>query len=203
MTLASYLLFCAAFATAAAVPGPGVAALVGRALKSGFSATLPTLLGIIIGDLIWFSFAALGLAMLAATLGGLFIVIKLAGAAYLLYLAYRFWTAPIEVEELGAIKKAGFFKGVLTGISVTLANPKAITFYLALMPAVLHLDEMSNQDFAIIAGTIAAILSLVLGSYIGFASRARAFFQAPNARRLLNRIAASVMGGAAILVASR
>jgi threonine/homoserine/homoserine lactone efflux protein len=121
----------------------------------------------------------------------------------LLFLAYRFWTAPIEVEELGAIKKAGFFKGVLTGISVTLANPKAITFYLALMPAVLHLDEMSNQDFAIIAGTIAAILSLVLGSYIGFASRARVFFQAPNARRLLNRIAASVMGSAAILVASR
>ena len=204
MTLSSYLLFCAAFLTAAFLPGPGVAALVGRALKSGFFATLPLLGGIIIGDLVWFTAASLGMAVLVATLGGLFIAVKFLGAAYLLFLAFRFWTSPVEEEtSLKPLAKGGVLKGVLTGLSVTLSNPKAITFYLALMPVVLHLDDMVFTDFLIIAATISSILTVVLGGYILFAAKARGLFSAPRAKRLMNRIAASVMGGAAVLVATR
>lgn len=204
MTLSSYLLFCIALATAAAIPGPGIAALVGRALKSGSLATLPLLMGVAIGDLIWFALAALGLSVIAAAFGSFFVILKYVGVAYLIYLAISFWRAPVDEESLSPAKlRDGFFKTIGLGVAVTLSNPKAITFYLALMPLVLDLKALDGGDFALLALSIVVILFVVLGAYIFMADKARLLFRAPRARRLLNRIAASIMGGAAALIATR
>jgi threonine/homoserine/homoserine lactone efflux protein len=69
MTLASMFLFLLAYATAVAVPGPGLAALIARVLARGAGGVAPFIAGFIVGDLVWFAIAAAGMAALAETLG--------------------------------------------------------------------------------------------------------------------------------------
>jgi threonine/homoserine/homoserine lactone efflux protein len=94
----AYLIYCGLYAIAIAVPGPGVIAIVARALGSGFRATIPAALGTAVGDWALMTLSAFGLALVAKAMGPLFLIVKFAGAAYLMYLGYRYWTA--KVSEL-------------------------------------------------------------------------------------------------------
>ena len=94
MSLLSVLLLAGAMFVLAATPGPGVFATVARALASGFVPAAELVVGIVIGDLVYLLLAIFGLGALAAVLGELFVVVKYAGAAYLLWLGWRLWHAP-------------------------------------------------------------------------------------------------------------
>src|SRR4029077_12286690 len=89
MTLRSLVLFDAVYFAAVATPVPGVAALVARVLGQGLKGVAPFIAGYFVGDMIWLTLAATGLAVIAKTFAGVFIAIKFAGAVYLLYLAWR------------------------------------------------------------------------------------------------------------------
>ncbi len=94
MTLAGLALFIGVYAAAVASPGPGVAAVVARGLGRGLAGMPAFIAGFVVGDLVWFLAAALGLAAIAEAYAPLLTAIKYAGAAYLLYLAWKLWTAP-------------------------------------------------------------------------------------------------------------
>ena len=79
IALHSLLLYCGIYAVAIATPGPGIFAIIARALGGGFRSTIPAVLGNTLGDLILMSLSALGLAMVARQMGGLFLAVKLAG----------------------------------------------------------------------------------------------------------------------------
>ena len=91
----SYLLYCGLYTVVIVMPGPGVVAIVARALGSGFRSTVPAAVGTATGDWVWMTFSAFGLAAVAQAMGDLFFIVKLAGAAYLVYLGYKYWTAPV------------------------------------------------------------------------------------------------------------
>ena len=149
MTLAGFIAYCGALAIAAAIPGPGVTALVARALGSGFRSSLFMSLGLIIGDLTYLTAVVLGLAIVAQTFGTVFLVIKWLGVAYLAYLAWAFWTAGISAEKIEAKKsKGGLFSSFLAGLTVTLGNPKTMLFYIALTPTLVDLHTITLADYA-------------------------------------------------------
>ena len=137
MSVYGLLLFSVVYFLAVATPGPGVAAVVARSLARGAQGAPAFIAGFLIGDLIWFAVAATGLAALAQTAQVVFTVIKYVGAAYLLYLAYRLWTAPVSTDATPTIdagqKPLQLFVGSL---ALTLANPKTAMFFLALLPTV-------------------------------------------------------------------
>jgi threonine/homoserine/homoserine lactone efflux protein len=196
--------FCAAYLLAVATPGPGITAVLARSLTHGMRGTPAFIAGFLLGDLTWFVGAAAGLAALAQTAQTLFAIVRYAGALYLLYLAYRLWTAPaqpVEVtESAGQERPLRLFLGSL---SLTLGNPKPMIFFVALLPTVIPLGSLHLTDYFMIALAIAIILPLVLISYAMAASRARRFFRSPKSVRLLNRGAGTAMAGAAIAVATR
>ena len=90
--------FILVLAAAAAIPGPDIAAIVGSGLSGGLSRAAAMILGIMLGHAVWMTAAFTGLAALALALGGAFIVIKAAAVAYLLYLAWKLWTAPVSAS---------------------------------------------------------------------------------------------------------
>ena len=104
MTLAGFIAYAGALAVAAAIPGPGVTALVARALGSGFRPAFAMSLGLILGDLTYLTAVVLGLAFLAQTFGLVFLVIKWLGVAYLAFLAWKFWSTGITPESIEAKK---------------------------------------------------------------------------------------------------
>src|ERR1700704_5422431 len=100
MDLTSLLVFAGALFVAAASPGPGIAAIVARVLGRGMNGAIAFTAGVALGDVVWLTFAVLGLAVIAQTFQAVFLVIKYAGAAYLLYLAWKLWTAPVVVHDI-------------------------------------------------------------------------------------------------------
>jgi threonine/homoserine/homoserine lactone efflux protein len=206
MALHGLTLFCLTYFLATATPGPGIGAILARVLGRGTEGLVAFIAGYVVGDLIWFTLAATGMAMLAQTAHSLFVVIKYAGAAYLLYLAYRLWMVPVEVVGEGKAPppQCGprVFIASLT-LTLTLGNPKVMIFFLALLPTVLDLTKMSLPAFMEVAAAICLILTSVLSIYAGAAIRARRLFKSVHAVRWLNRGTGTVMAGAAIAVATR
>ena len=203
MTLTGFLTYTLALGIAAAIPGPGVIALVARALGSGFRSTLPMLFGLALGDVVYLSAAVLGLAYIASSFGTVFMVIKYAGVAYLLWMAVSFWRQGVTAEKVAAQSAGDALSSFLAGFMVTLGNPKVIVFYLALLPTFLDLSTVTPVDFAVLIVLTFAILVAVLIPYIGLAGRARHMLQSPRALKVMNRIAASFLAGAAAAIAVR
>jgi threonine/homoserine/homoserine lactone efflux protein len=204
MTIYGLLTFCAVYALAVAAPGPGIAAIIARGLAHGTKGAPAFIGGFVVGDLVWFAIAATGLAALARTAATLFVAIKWAGVAYLLYLAYKLWTAPAkQVAVQSDDRKQHGWNAFLASMMLTLANPKAILFFLALLPTVIDLKSMNTVRFLEISAAIIVIQPLVLGSYALLAARARELFTTPKAVRRLNRTSGLAMAGAAVVVATR
>ena len=203
MTVTGFLTYSAALGLAVAVPGPGIVAMVARGLGSGFRATLPFMLGITLGDLVYLTAAVLGLAYIASTFGMVFMAIKYAGAAYLLFLAWKFWTAGVGIEKVEAAKVAGGFASFLSGLSVTMGNPKVMVFYLALLPAIVDLSTVTLADYFILLALTSVIIATILLPYLALATRTRALLQTPKAIKRISRIAACFLGGAAVAIATR
>jgi threonine/homoserine/homoserine lactone efflux protein len=204
MTLAGFIAYAGALAIAAAIPGPGVTALVARALGSGFRSSLFMAFGLLLGDLIYLTAVVLGLALVAQTFGTVFLIVKWLGVAYLAWLAWTFWTTGITPETVEAKKGAGgFMSSFLAGLTVTLGNPKTMIFYLALTPTLVDLRTITLSDYAVLAAVTVAVLLVVLVPYLVLAAKARSLLKAPRALKALNRIAAAFMGGAAVAIATR
>jgi threonine/homoserine/homoserine lactone efflux protein len=202
MTLYGLWIFSLVYFLAVATPGPGVAAIIARSLAEGTRGAVAFIAGFLVGDLIWFSLAATGLAALAQTAYTLFLVVKYVGAAYLLYLAYRMWRAKPQIatedaQMPQAERSSRLFFGSL---ALTLANPKTMIFFLALLPTVVELTRLDLAGFMEITATICVVLPLVLGGYTLLAANARKIFKSERAVKRINRASGVAMAGAAVAV---
>jgi threonine/homoserine/homoserine lactone efflux protein len=203
MDLVTLAAFTIAYAIAVLVPGPGVAAVVARALGGGFMSAVPMVLGILVGDLIYLVFALFGLAAIATWFGPVFVVVRWAGAAYLLFIAWQFWTAKPGSEQIRAKQESGW-KTFLSGFALTMGNPKTIVFYLALLPTVIPLDQpITILGFTELTAIVVVVLLIIGLAYAGLAAAARDFFKSSKAIQRLNRTAAAMMASAAALVVVR
>jgi threonine/homoserine/homoserine lactone efflux protein len=199
-TIAPYLAYVAALGIAAVIPGPGIAALVGQALGGNQRASAMFLAGIALGDVTYLTVAVVGLAAIAKAFAGAFIVIKFLGGAYLLYLAYMFWTSDVGLTKVQKEKGRNSAGSFLAGYFVTLGNPKAIVFYLALLPTVLDLNNVYFTEWAVLAVLTVLVIFVALAPYAVLASKARDMMKQPKALKRLNRFAAAFIGGAGTLI---
>lgn len=203
MELSSLLIFAGALLVAAGSPGPSIAALVARVITKGFRDVFPFLLAMWIGEAIWLSLAVFGLAYIAQTFHMVFVAVKWAGIGYLVYLAWKMWTAPVAVGEGVLPREDSAIKLFLTGMAVTLGNPKIMMFYLALLPTIIDLSAITVVGWAELTVTMALVLILIDLTWGLAASQARKLIRSPRAMRIANRTSAGTMAGAAAAIAAR
>lgn len=203
MTLASLITYAGALFIAAAIPGPGMTAIVARALGSGFRPTFFMGLGLILGDLVYLTAVILGLAILAQNFTTPFLIIKYLGALYLCYIAWKLWTAGLLRQDIQATRGATGMMAFLSGLLVTLGNPKTMLFYVALVPTLIPLQDIGLRDYAVLVATTFIVLIAVLLPYILLASKARELLKKPRTLQALNRSAAGILTGTAAYIAAR
>lgn len=200
------LTFTLALAIAVALPGPGIFSIVSCAIGHGFRHALAMTAGIILGDVIYFSAAVLGMAALARSLGELFFFVKLAGAAYLIWLGLKLWRArpqsPATVEA-DAAPARGYARSFVAGFLVTISNPKTIGFYAGLLPTFVDLEHLTAVDAAAMGAIVVLVVGLIPAAYAYAAARSRRFFQSTASLKLMNRTAGTMMIGSGITVATR
>lgn len=199
-----YLLFTGAFLVSVATPGPDVAIVVGRGLAdSSVARCLSLIAGIISGKLLFLVAALLGISALAASLGPLFMAVKLAGAAYLAYLGITFWRRSPRDGFEAANTEAAPATEVGLGLAMSLGNPLAILFYAALLPNVVDVESVSLGMAFILMAIVGGCTFAVYGAYAAGATRVGALIRSEAAQRRVNRAAGAAIVGAAAFIALR
>lgn len=195
MTLHDALLLFTVCLAAMVSPGPGVAAVVARGAACGWRRALGFIAGIVIGDLVLFTAAAIGLAALAATWRGLLSLLAVAGGLWLVVSGLRLW------RDIGHGGPAADQTATpIAGLLMTLGNPKAVLFYLALLPAILGPGPTGMLAFTESALIVALTLTLVMTSY---AVAGQAAARALAHPLVLRRLCATIMIGAGLFVLGR
>lgn len=203
MELTALLIFAGALLVAAGSPGPSIAALVARVISRGAGDVLPFLAAMWIGEAVWLTLAVFGLASLAQSFHLVFVAIKWLGVAYLLYLAWKMWIAPVAVGEEAMPERGSALRLFATGLAVTLGNPKIMMFYMALLPSIIDLTRLTLTGWGELVATMLAVLVAIDLAWVALAARARTLLRSPRAMRLTNRMSAGLMTGAAAGIASR
>lgn len=203
MDVSLLLVFAGALLVNAGSPGPSIAALVSRVLTRGFRDVLPFLAAMWLGEVVWLTLTVAGLAAIAETFYLLFALIKWAGIAYLLYLAWKMWTAPAAFDPAAPVADRSPRRMFLAGMAVTLGNPKIMVFYLALLPSLVDLSTITLLGWAQLALTLLVVLMGIDLSWALLAVKARGFLRSPRSVRLANRAGATMMTGAAVGIATR
>jgi threonine/homoserine/homoserine lactone efflux protein len=202
MTTAALMGFALALMVAAGSPRPSIAALVARVLTGGLRDVLPFLMAMWIGEAIWLTVAVAGLAVVAPAFAMLFLAIKFAGVPYLLWLAWKMWTARADIacDQMPAAQKP--WRMFLAGMVITLGNPKIMVFYLAVVPTLLDLGHLTFGTWAELTLTMLGVLIAIDLGWALAAARARRRLKNRRAVRVANRASATLMVGAAAAIAA-
>ncbi len=203
MELTSLAIFAGALLVAAGSPGPSIAALVARVIAKGWRDVLPFLIAMWVGEGIWLSLTVFGLAFVAQTFHMAFVVVKWVGIVYLVYLAWKMWTAPVAVREGDLPSNDSPMKLFFAGMAVTLGNPKIMMFYLALLPTIIDLGSVTLVGWAELTLTMALVLIAIDLCWVVAAAQARRMLKSERAMKVANRFSATMMAGAAAAIATR
>lgn len=207
MHLSVLAVFTGALAIAVALPGPGIFAVVSCAIGRGFREALAMIGGLIIGDLIYFYLAVLGMAALARSMGEFFVAVKLAGAAYLIWLGIKLWRqkeSGAPAAETGATTgRRGYRRSLVGGFLVTISNPKTIAFYAGLLPTFIDLGKLSTGDAVAMGVIVVVVVGIIPAAYALAAASSRRFFNQPSRLKLMNRTAGTMMIGSGMTVAAQ
>lgn len=184
-------------------PGAGAIASMSSGLNYGFRHGYWNAIGLQIALLIQIMIVAAGVGVLFATTPLAFQAVKWFGIAYLLYLAYLQWTAPVKDIEIQHEKKDKSVSALLlNGFVVNISNPKAIVFLLAVLPQFLDLSKPQWIQYLIMAATMITIDLIVMAGYTGLASKVLRLLRSPKQQKYLNRGFAVMFSCAALLLST-
>ena len=191
LTVTAYelLLYAGGMALLWAVPGPVWLALTARALTGGFASAWPLAIGVAIGDIVWPLAAIFGLTWILSVYGDFLLILRWFAALVFIVMGVLLIRKPAATPAAdGRLTRPGAMAGVLTGIAVVIGNPKAILFYMGVLPGFFDLGHLQAIDIVIIliiSGLIPMIGNIGLALFL---DRARRLLSNPESIRRVNLI---------------
>ena len=186
-------------------PGPNMVYLISRSICQGRAAGILSLAGVALGFVFYMLCAAFGITALVMAVPFAYDSIRIAGALYLLWLAWQAvrpgGRSPFEVRELAADPPAKLF---LMGFLTNLLNPKIAVMYLSLLPQFITPNEGSILGQALILGSVQIVISVAVNLLIvvGAASIARFLVQRPTFATIQRWVMGTVLAGLAVRMAT-
>jgi threonine/homoserine/homoserine lactone efflux protein len=202
MPIEIWLAFVVASAILVTIPGPTVLLVVSHAMGAGRRSGWATVPGVALGDLTAMTVSLAGAGAVLAASATLFTLLKLAGAAYLVWLGIKLWRSDPSPEALAArAGPKGFLAMFASAFVVTALNPKGIVFFIAFVPQFVLTDRPLLPQFAILVATFVTIAAINVALWALLAGEMRARFRRPGLLRLVNRVGGSLLIGAGALTA--
>lgn len=203
MPVELWLAFAAAAAALIIIPGPTVLLVIGYAVSGGLRPAVASLVGVALGDATAIAVSFLGMGAVLATSAELFLVMKWAGAAYLVWLGVKLWRAPVTLPGVDAdAPRLPPLTMMRTAFTVTVLNPKGILFFTAFMPQFIDPAAPALPQMLILGGTFVGLALSIVTGFAVLGARARHLFRSPAAMRAFNRVGGGVLIGAGALTAT-
>lgn len=192
MTLngADLLLYAGALMILFFTPGPVWVGLIARALSGGFSAAWPLAVGVAVGDVIWPLLAVLGITWIVSVYADFMFVLKIFAVLVFVWMGVMLIRhAGDKIDTDSRLTRPGMWAGFLAGVAVILGNPKAILFYMGVLPGFFDLTQVTPLDIAVICAlsVIVPLIGNLTMAY--FMDRARRLLTSGSALRRTNTTA--------------
>ncbi len=198
---ADLLLYAGALFVLFLTPGPVWVALVARTLSGGFHAAWPLAIGVAFGDVLWPFVAILGVSWIVSVYAGFMLVLKwIATLTFITMglLILRFADRTIAADS--RLARPGQLAGFLAGLAVILGNPKAVLFYMGMLPGFFDLTSLTWMDIAaicVLSFFVPLIGNLILAASIG---KARSILTSPAIMRRTNMAAGILLIGVGVII---
>ncbi len=201
MSFEHWIAFVAASTVLLLIPGPTVLLIISYALTHGRAAARATVAGVAAGDFVAMTGSLLGLGLLLAASAELFTILRWVGAAYLVYLGFKLWTAPVGELGKSDTSEARPRRIFLHVFAVTALNPKGLVFFVAFLPQFLDPARPVFQQLVIFEATFLTLAVINSVAYGLLASTARRTIRRPAVQRWVNRTGGTLLMGAGVATA--
>ncbi len=201
ITLADAALYAAALFILFLTPGPVWVALIARGMSGGFHAAWPLAFGVVVGDILWPLIAVLGVSWIVSVFADFMLVLRwVASVTFLVmgWLVIKHRDRTIASDS--RLTRPGMWAGFLAGLMVILGNPKAILFYMGVLPGFFDLQMLTWSDIAVIcflSMIVPLIGNLILSVFI---DRARRLVRSPTALSRTNFAAGVLLIGVGLVI---
>lgn len=204
MAFEIWIAFVLASLVLLAIPGPTVMLVVSYALGRGRASAWTTVPGVAFGDLTAMTVSLLGAGAILSASATMFTVLKLVGAAYLIWLGIQLWRAKPSLDGLEGGKFATARSGQMFWNSyvVTALNPKSILFFVTFVPQFIDPERPLVMQLVILEATFVSLAALSLVLWALLAGELHARFKRPATMRLINRLGGSFLIAAGVLAAT-
>jgi len=184
------------------IPGPTVMVVVGYALRYGKRSGWATIPGVMAGDFTAMTISLLGAGAVLAASAELFTIMKLLGAAYLIWLGISLWRATPNLDTETEVASGSSLRGMFVNSwLVTALNPKGIAFFIAFVPQFVDPTQPAIAQFAILEATFLILAGVNVALWVFLTGKLRQRFSNPRILRTANQIGASFLIGAGLLTA--
>lgn len=201
ITLHQLFLYAGGMALLWVIPGPVWVALTARALSGGFAAAWPLAIGVALGDLIWPMAAIFGLAWILSVYGDFLALLRWVAALVFIAMGILLIRKPVEqISANGAMTRPGMWAGFVVGVAAVIGNPKAILFYMGVLPGFFDLSRVNGPDIAAIL--LVSMLVPMLGN-LGlalFLDRARQLLSSPEKVHKVNVVSGILLIGVGVVI---
>jgi threonine/homoserine/homoserine lactone efflux protein len=195
MSIELYLAFVSITTVLLLSPGPSVLLAINNGIKNGPKLASFGVLGNVVAFQVLMILSATGLGTILAASKEFFIVLKIIGAMYLIYLGIKLWFSPISMnidaqssENIMKSKKSLFKEAFL----ITISNPKALVFVSALLPQFINLDDTLFPQTLLLCLTTAFIHFIIYQSYALLSNKAKHILESTSRRSIFNKISAVI-----------
>lgn len=202
MGLAAWIAFTVAYAALALAPGPVILLVMSYSLAGGRRTAAAVVAATTLGDATCLLAAGLGLGALLATSSAAFTALKLAGAAYLVFLGWRLWRSPPEAPGEAAPPARPLRRIFVHTWLVAALNPKTVLFFMVFMPQFLDPARALWPQLAAMSGTILLADLVVDGGYSFFAVSVRRFIRGPRVQQAINRLTGGLLMSEGVIAAA-
>lgn len=185
-----------------AVPGPVWVALLARALSGGFASAWPLAVGVTLGDLMWPALAIFGMAWVLSVYGDALHVLRwIAAVTFAVMGVMLIRKSGTIMSADSKLTRPGRLAGFMTGVAAVIGNPKAILFYMGVLPG--FFGDLSKLTALDIAAVLAVSVSVPLAGNLLlalFLDRARNLLSSPARVQTLNRISGVLLILVAVVI---
>ena len=202
MSAMSFAEFIALFAIAfvfVVTPGPGTLAAFAKSMSQGFMPAFVLSMGMVLGDLVYLAAVIFSMDMFSNLVLSVMGYIRVLGGLYLIYLGVNTWRAPPVHLSTESRHKTNL-KEFSTGFIISITNPKVMVFYIAILPALVDLENTTMSYSVQILVTFGLGLATGISLIAAGASRIKMWMSKPGADHRINQIVALVMISAGVLL---
>jgi len=203
MPLELWLTYTVTTSIIIAIPGPTNLMVMAYGLRHGTKTALFTVFGVVPGAVSAMALSFLGLGAMLATSSKLFMLMKWAGAIYLIYLGIIFWRRTPHLDKVPIEDQIVTGKQVaLQAFTISLLNPKGIVFYMAFVPQFVSPESPVLPQMLILASTLVAIVFPVNTAYALLSGTLRSIAKNQRVLQVMNRTGGGLLIGAGVVTAT-